>query len=97
MSGSEIDIVQCKTIEAVRLYRTVYAAKKSLDRIVHGLRCGELEEKENEAVQRVCVNDVVRNSPIVTLPPFQDRRPRRRALYSSIRMRNLARLTTSMR
>ena len=59
MSGSEIDIVQDKAIRAIRSYRTVHATKKSLDRIVHGLRCGGLERR-NEAVQRVCVSDVVR-------------------------------------
>ena len=39
MSGSEIDIVQSKSKETVRSYRTKGATKKSLDRIVHGLRC----------------------------------------------------------
>ena len=46
MSGSEIDIVQDKAIKATRSYRTVPAAKKSLDRIVHGLRCEGLEKEE---------------------------------------------------
>ena len=52
MSGSKIDIVQDKAIEASRSYRTVHATEKSLDRIVHGLRCGKLE-KENEAVRNL--------------------------------------------
>ena len=59
MSGSEIDIVQDKTKEAVRSYRTVQATKKSPDRIVQykpprshqivsymGYGVRELEEKK---------------------------------------------------
>ena len=38
-----------------------YTREESPDRIVHGLRCKERIRKGNEAVQCVCVSDVVRS------------------------------------
>ena len=99
-----LSIVVCV---APRLISYNVAQSKPSDRIVHetpwttcqivsymgyGGRSWERKRKRGSPMylRKYC-------SLIVTLPPFQDRRPRRRALYSSMRIRSLALLTASMR